>query len=225
MFDRIERLAVIAPHPDDEVLGCGGTIARCASEGAEVHVIFATTGVPHLVSSEEHEQLRSEVRTAHVCLGVSRAHFLDLPAARLDSVARADVNRALAAVLDAVEPDTVLMPFVGDVHLDHQVLFSSALVAARPNRASYPIRLWAYETLSETNWNAPYVTSSFNPMLFVDITLSLDRKLAAMKAYRSQIRIFPHERSVEAIEALARVRGATVHREAAEAFVLLRSVI
>jgi LmbE family N-acetylglucosaminyl deacetylase len=225
MFDRIERLAVIAPHPDDEVLGCGGTIARCASEGAEVHVIFATTGVPHLASNEEHELLRAEARAAHVGLGVARTHFLDLPAARLDTLPQAEVNRAVAAILQAVVPDTVLMPFVGDIHFDHQVLFSSTLVATRPTQVNYPKRLWAYETLSETNWNAPYVTPSFEPMLFVDIASSLDRKLAAMKAYRSQIRIFPHERSVEAIEALARLRGATVHRQAAEAFVLLRSVI
>jgi LmbE family N-acetylglucosaminyl deacetylase len=225
MLGRVERLAVIAPHPDDEVLGCGGTIARCMREGVEVHVIFATTGLPHLVSSREHEQLRAEARDAHAVLGVACAHFLDLPAARLDTVPQADLNQAVAAILQTVRPDTVLMPFFGDIHLDHQLLFSSALVAARPNQTGYPLRLWAYETLSETNWNAPYVTPTFAPTLFVDITSSLDRKLAAMKAYRSQLRAFPHERSAEAIEALARLRGATVHRQAAEAFVLLRSVI
>jgi N-acetylglucosamine malate deacetylase 1 len=225
MLERIERLAVIAPHPDDEILGCSGTIARCASEGAEIHVIFATTGVPHLVSSEEHEQLRAEARAAHMILGVAHTHFLDLPAARLDTVPQANVNQAVAAILQTVGPDTVLMPFFGDIHVDHRLLFSSTLVATRPNQTGYPLRLWAYETLSETNWNAPYVTPSFTPTLFVDITSSLDRKLAAMKAYRSQIRDFPHERSIEAIEALARLRGATIHRQAAEAFVLLRSVM
>jgi N-acetylglucosamine malate deacetylase 1 len=225
MLKRIERLAVVAPHPDDEVLGCGGTIARCVSDGVEVHLIFATTGVPHLVSSEDHEQLRAEGRAAHTILGVTHTHFLDLPAARLDTVPQANINQALAAILQTVEPDTVLIPFFGDIHLDHQLLFSSALVATRPNQTAYPLRLWAYETLSETNWNAPYVTPPFAPTLFVDITSTLDRKVAAMKAYRSQIRAFPHERSVEAIKALARLRGATVHREAAEAFVLLRSVM
>jgi LmbE family N-acetylglucosaminyl deacetylase len=188
-------------------------------------VIFATTGVPHLASSEEHEQLRAEARAAHQILGVARTHFLDLPAARLDTVPQADVNQALAAILQAVGPDTVLLPFGGDIHLDHQLLFSSALVATRPNQTSYPIRLWAYETLSETNWNASCVSPSFTPTLFVDITSSLDRKIAALRAYRSQIRAFPHERSVEAVEALARLRGATVHRLAAEAFVLLRWVM
>jgi len=225
MLERIERLAVVAPHPDDEVLGCSGTIARCVSNGVEVHVIFATTGIPHLVSNEQHQQIRAEARAAHTILGVANTHFLDLPATRLDTVPHADVNRAIAAVLKTIGPDTVLMPFFGDIHLDHQLLFSSTLVATRPNQTGYPLRLWAYETLSETNWNAPYVTPSFTPTLFVDITSTLDCKLAAIKAYRSQLRSFPHERSVEALEALARIRGATVHLQAAEGFVLLRSVL
>jgi LmbE family N-acetylglucosaminyl deacetylase len=119
----------------------------------------------------------------------------------------------------------VLVPFVGDVHIDHQLIFQSAMVAARPHQAAYPTMILAYETLSETNWNAPYLTPGFLPNVFVDITDTLDLKLQAIAAYGSQLRASPHERSIEALKALATLRGATVHRPAAEAFVLVRSVV
>ena len=99
------------------------------------------------------------------------------------------------------------------------------MVAARPHQAAYPGTILAYETLSETNWNAPYLSPAFVPNVFVDITDTLETKLEAMRMYKSQLRAFPHERSVEALRALATLRGATVHRPAAEAFVLVRHVV
>ena len=106
----------------------------------------------------------------------------------------------------------MLLPFMGDVHVDHQLIFQSAMVAARPHQAAYPETILAYETLSETNWNAPYLTPGFLPNVFIDITDTLDLKLKAMRMYGSQLRASPHERSVEALKALATLRGATVHR-------------
>jgi LmbE family N-acetylglucosaminyl deacetylase len=219
------RTLVVAPHMDDEVLGCGGTIARLADAGSEVHVAVVTTGRPPRFEAAAEEDCRKEAIAAHGILGVHRTHFLDLPAAELDMVPHAELNQALGEIVGAVAPDMLLLPFNGDVHLDHQLIFNSGMVAARPNRSLFPTRLWAYETLSETNWNAPYLTPGFHPTIYVDIAATLDRKIAAMRAYASQLRLFPDERSIEAIEALAWLRGAAVHRPAAEAFVALREVL
>jgi LmbE family N-acetylglucosaminyl deacetylase len=219
------RLLVIAPHPDDEVLGCGGTIARVAAEGGEVHVAVVTRGCPPAFTEEMTQRVRCEAKTAHTCLGVRQTHWLDLPAAQIAQIPHSTVNAALQALLQKVKPDTLLIPFVGDVHMDHQLIFLSSLVAARPVQSPYPRTIMAYETVSETNWNAPYVTPSFVPNVFIDIEATLDRKLEAASMFGSQIKNFPHERSIETLRALAIVRGTAVHLRAAEAFVLLRNVI
>ncbi|NTV73836.1 MAG: PIG-L family deacetylase, partial [Holophaga sp.] len=114
--------------------------------------------------------------------------------------------------------------FPGDLHRDHQLVFHSALVAARPGSAGFPRRLYAYETLSETNWNAPQLTPGFIPNHFVDISGTLEDKLDAFALFRSQVRPPPHERSLETLRALAVLRGATVGLAAAEAFVTIRTV-
>ena len=216
---------VIAPHPDDEVLGVGGTMARLADAGIEVHVLIATKGRPPQFSEEQIERVRGEAKAAHVMLGVRETIFLDHPAAALDQTAHADLNRSIGAVVRDLRPATMFLPFVGDIHLDHQLVFQSALVAARPHGPVYPKRLLCYETLSETNWNAPQVTPGFIPNLFVDIATTLERKLEAMGAFGSQTYEPPHERSLNALRALATLRGATVHLPAAEAFMQLRQVL
>lgn len=219
------RILVIAPHPDDEVLGCGGTMARLADMGSSVEVAIVTEGKPPRYDRVGVAKIRAEATAAHVLLGVRSTHYLDLPAAELDGIPHADLNAAIGALIEATMPDTIFVPFVGDIHLDHQLVFRSTMVAARPRQASYPRTILAYETLSETNWSAPYVEPIFAPTVYVDIASTLDRKLAAFAAYESQCCVFPNERSPEAIRALAMLRGATVHRHAAEAFVLVREVI
>lgn len=219
------RVLVVAPHPDDEVLGAGGTIARLSDGGAEVVVAIVTSGAPPLFDERSVSAVRGEADAAHAHLGVARTVFLGQPAARLDEVPHHRLNGALADLLREVSPDTLLLPFVGDIHLDHQLTFLSAMVAARPHGVAYPGRILCYETLSETNWNAPLISPGFAPNVFVDISAQLERKLQAMALYGSQQREFPHERSLAAIRALAMLRGSTVHRPAAEAFMLVRQVI
>lgn len=219
------RVLVLAPHPDDEVLGCGGTIARLAASGHEVHVAIVTRGMPPRYREKAAEHVRDEALTAHSLLRVRHTHFLDQPAAELDTIPHAKLNGVIADLFEAVRPDTVFMPFLGDVHLDHQLVFRSALVAARPRRPGFPSRLYAYETLSETNWSAPLVEPSFAPNVFIDIHDTLDRKLEAFACYGSQNCVFPNERSPEALRALAMLRGATVHCHAAEAFLLIREIV
>lgn len=219
------RVLVIAPHPDDEVLGVGGTMARLVKQGHEVIVAVVTTGDPTMFDSASIEQVRQEAVKANRFLGVSDLIFLEgIAAARVDTMPHAHLNEKMGQLIRDVKPDTMFIPFNGDLHLDHRLIFDSILVASRPLNASRIQAIYAYETLSETNWNAPFLTPGFLPNCFFDISEFLADKLAALRIYQTQIKPFPHERSLEAIEALARLRGATVSFQAAEAFVLIRSL-
>jgi len=224
LIDRVERVLVVAPHPDDEVLGCGGTIARLASAGCTVEIVIVTRGREPRFDAAGAEAVRNEALAAHRQLGIARTRFLDLPAAELDQLPQADVNAAIANIVADFGPDTLFIPFVGDLHFDHRIVFEASMVAARPRGLSFPARILAYETLSETNWSAPYLDAAFQPNLFVDITDHLEAKIAAFTCFRSQVCSFPDERSVEAVRALALVRGVCVSRAAAEAFISIREV-
>jgi len=221
----MKKILVIAPHPDDEVLGCGGTIAKFSKEGHAVYVAILTKAGPPLYDLSLVEEARRDALASHKLLGVKDTFFCDLPAANVDTVPHHQVNQIIVDVLKKIQPEIVFIPFGGDIHLDHQCIFLSSLVALRPNQFKYPSWVCAYEVLSETNWNATFSISSFQPNLFVDITGFLDLKLQAFSLQRSQVKEFPHERSLKALEALALLRGSTVHRSAAEAFVVIRQVI
>ena len=224
MLEQFRTALVLAPHPDDEVLGCGGTMARLAQLGCAVHVGIVTRAEPPMFAAEFLATSRREAAAAHDLLEVTQAHYLDLPAAELDGISHAVMNRSIGELVERIAPDVLFIPFVGDVHIDHQRVFQSAMVAARPRSRAAPRAVLAYETLSETNWNAPYLTPGFLPNLFVDISDTLQRKLDAFARFESQQKPAPHERSVAALTALATLRGATVHRHAAEAFVTIRMV-
>ena len=224
MLDRIRRALVLAPHPDDEILGCGGTMARLIDSGAEVHVAVVTSGKPPRYAAADVARVRAEAAAAHERIGVTRTHWLDFPAAELDGVGHAALNGAIGRLVAEVAPDTLFLPFVGDIHRDHQLVFESAMVAARPRAGAFPVRIYAYETLSETNWNAPYLTPAFVPNVFIDISAQLERKLQAFSLFASQVQAAPSERSIGALRALATLRGATAHLAAAEAFVMIREI-
>lgn len=218
------KTLVVAPHPDDEVLGCGGTIARLADAGQEVHVAIVTRGYEPAFSDEQVERVRAELVEAHDVLGVTKCHFLDLPAAALDTLPGAQLNHAIGKLVGDIAPATMFLPFVGDIHRDHQLVFTAGLVAARPRGGDVPRRIYAYETLSETNWAAPGLTETFAPNTYFDVSETMERKLEAFSRFDSQIKAFPDERSLKTIESLAAVRGSTVYLPAAEAFMLIREI-
>tara|TARA_A100001391_G_scaffold188957_2_gene159987 strand:- start:65815 stop:66501 length:687 start_codon:yes stop_codon:yes gene_type:complete len=218
------KTLIVAPHPDDEVLGCGGTIARLADSGQEVHVAVVTRGYEPAFPNEMVEQVRAELVEAHKILGVTQCHFLDLPAAALDTLPGAKLNAAIGGIVRDVAPDTLFLPFLGDIHIDHQLVFTAGLVAARPRGPEAPRRVYAYETLSETNWAAPGLTETFAPNVYFDISDTIERKLQAFARFESQVKASPDERSLKTIEALATVRGSTVFLPAAEGFMLLREI-
>ena len=218
-------MLIIAPHPDDEVFGVGGTIARLVAEGAEVYVAIVTKAKETMFPRELIEQGRAEALEAHDFLGVHKTIFMDkFPAALLDTIPRAELNRAFEELIADINPEVLFLPFIGDVQLDHRIVFESVMVASRPNGRVVPIRIYAYETLSETNWNAPLLTPAFAPNVFVDISAFIETKIKAVQIYQSQLQQFPSERSIEAVKALAIHRGATAGCRAAEAFILIRSI-
>jgi N-acetylglucosamine malate deacetylase 1 len=218
------NVLVLAPHPDDEVLGCGGTICRHVAAGDSVTVLVATRGTRELYSDEGVERVRAEARKAHQILGVSETRFFDFPAPALDTVPRYKLASAISAVLNELQIEQLYIPHHGDIHADHFHLHHAALVAARPLEHCPVRRILAYETISETEWAPPQGDLVFYPTVFVDISEHLPSKLEAMSCFESQLAPPPSARSLRTITALATFRGATIARDAAESFMLIREV-
>ena len=221
----MSNVVVVAPHPDDEVLGCGGTIARHAAADDVVFVIVVSKGAPDLFKPELVEETRREMAQAARVLGTTRTFFLDFPAPRLDNVSTSTVAGRIKEVLTEVRADTIYLPHRGDIHNDHKAVYWATLVAARPNGAWHPRRLLCYETLSETEWGAPAASDAFVPTVFVDISRFLEIKLRAMGCYQSQLAPSPMARSLLSLKAQAQVRGCSIGVAAAEAFSLVREVV
>ena len=223
LIGKPRRVVVIAPHPDDESLGAGGTIARFAAEGSQVSVLIVSGHLPPLYKQEAFETTRQEAKAAMQKLGVEDLEFLEIPATMVHVRPVAEVNGAIVRFLRAREPDMVLLPFP-DRHIDHRVIFDASVVACRPLRPTAPRVVLAYETLSETHWNVPGVEPAFVPEMFIDISQHLEAKELALRCYASQIDEAP-SRSVEACRALARFRGSQNGCEYAEAFKVVRIVV
>ena len=218
------RILVFAPHPDDEILGCGGMMLEHVRAGDEVYVCIVTKGVPPLFSEEETRRNQSDALACHHFLGVARTVFLDFPSTRLETVDRAELNGRILQVVRDILPDEVYIPHFGDLQKDHQIVAEACMVAVRPKYFPQVGRVYAYETMSETGWNAPAARNEFIPNVYVDISRSLEMKLEALSHYSLQVSEFPDARSLPAVEALAKYRGAQVHRPAAEAFMLMREI-
>ena len=222
-----KSVLVIAPHADDEILGCGATIAKHVAAGDIVRVLIATNaheGAPELFSKEAINLVRGEAKESHNLLGVADTIFLDFPAPSLDAYPSYKISLEISKALKEFGASTIYIPFPGDIHLDHFYVHRAALVAARP-QGNYTTReVYCYETLSETEWATSQGGPTFFPNCFVDVSSHFRRKVEAMMCFKSQLREFPHPRSIEGMEALARVRGATIGVERAEAFCIERII-
>lgn len=223
MIGKPNRLTVIAPHPDDETLGAGGTIARFADEGVEVSVLIVSGHLPPLYKPEAFEATRREATEALAILGVRRVEFLQVPATTVHQRPVAEINGAIHRFVRATNPEWVLLPFP-DRHIDHRTIFDASVVACRPVHADAPRVVLAYETLSETHWNVGGIEPTFIPDFYVNISQHLERKQAALNAYASQVHEAP-SRSVEACTALAKFRGSQNGCDHAEAFKVVRIVV
>jgi LmbE family N-acetylglucosaminyl deacetylase len=217
-----QGLLVIAPHPDDETLAAGGTIARCAAAGLPVTILTVAAHMPPLYSEAVHQQTVAEARAAHRVLGVTDSQFLDFPAVYVADQPVAELNGSIARVIEQCRPTVVLFAYP-DRHIDHRAIFDAVMVATRPVGAGKGIKLLAaFETLSETHWNAPHIEPNFTPNWVVDISDTIERKVEALACYESQIPPFPGPRSVEAVRALAMFRGTQAGFAYGEGFHVIR---
>lgn len=222
----MDIVLVVAPHPDDETLGCGGTLLRHRAEGDVVHWLIVTAMDETSPEWRNRIQARErEIEAVARHYGVSTVHRLGFPAARLDSLPRADVVGKIGAVVRTVAPNVLYLPFPGDAHSDHAVTFDACAACTKWFRHPSVRRVCAYETLSETEFGLSPVADAFRPNRFVDVTVHLNGKIEAMRLYAEESGVFPFPRSEEAIRALAALRGSTVGCAAAEAFMTLKEVV
>ena len=219
-----KRVLVVAPHPDDETLGVGGTIAKYSAQGDEVFVLMVSGHLPPIYSRKAYEETVSEAYSAFSVLGVKKSEFLEIPATMIGDQPLHEVNGRISKVVNDFNPHIVLCPYP-DRHIDHRLVFDSVMVATRPVGVGKDIKIVAaYETLSETHWNAPHIEPNFTPNWVVDISDHISEKLNALECYKSQISEFPGPRSIEAVEALAKFRGTQAGFGYGEGFHIVRMI-
>ena len=219
-----DSILVLAAHPDDEVLGCGGTIARHVAAGDQVHVAILAQGLYSRgePTAEQVAGLHEAAERANKLLGVHSLRLFDYPDNSMDTVARLAVTQTIEQLVAEYRPRVVYSHWIGDVNIDHRRIHEAVVAACRP-QPGHPVEsLLFFEVASSTEWQTPGSAPAFQPNWFVDISATLDTKLAALAAYQAELRDWPHPRSTLGVEHLARWRGATIGCEAAEAFVLGR---
>lgn len=228
-----KTILLVGAHPDDELIGPGATIAKHVMCGDIVHVIIVAEGA---TARYENKKSRSAAATAEVSnlqkcardaatvLGTAEPTFLEFPDNRLDSVDLLDIVHKIEQCIQEIKPDIIYTHHGGDLNIDHKIVHRAVLTAARPLPNSCVKAIYTYETLSSTEWSSLEECSPFQPVRFVDVSASFDKKIEALSKYQSELREFPHTRSLEAIEALAKYRGATAGLAMAEAFGIIREI-
>lgn len=224
------KALVVSAHPDDEVLGCGGTISRLAHDGHDVYITILGEGITSRYQQREDadadliEALHSRSRQVAEMLGAKDLFLYNLPDNRFDTVPLLDVVKIIEDLIGELEPDVIYTHHNGDLNIDHVITHRAVLTATRP-MTHYPVReIYAFEVLSSTEWAFQCFKPAFRPNVFMDISDTLEIKIQALALYESEVRDFPHPRSSKALEAIAHRWGSVVGCEAAEAFELIRAI-
>jgi len=221
----MQKILIIAPHPDDETLGCGGTLLRHQAEGDEIHwCIITAMRTDEGFSQEERDRQDREISTVAKQYNFSSVYKLDYPTAKLDTIPLGEIIQKISAIFQNVSPQIVYLPYFDDVHTDHRAVFDAVVSSSKWFRCDSIKRLLAYETLSETDFGMN-PAKGFRPNVFIDIAPFLGRKINIMEIYTGQLEDFPFPRSEQAIRALASLRGAAAGCMAAEAFMLLKEIL
>lgn len=226
------KILIIAAHPDDEVLGCGGTIAKHSKNGDEVNVIILAEGLTSRDDKRNRDKrikelllLKKSAKEANKILGVTTLKFFDFPDNRMDSVDLLDVVKVIENYIKQFKPSVIYTHHSGDVNIDHRIIHDAVVTACRPIPKHTVKQLLFFEVASSTEWQPNNSYPAFIPNWFVDISKTLDLKLKALDKYKSEMRDFPHARSLEAVEYLSKWRGASVGVGAAESFILGRCLV
>jgi len=217
------KVLVVAAHPDDELLGVGGTIASHVAKGDQVRVAVMCEGFSSRYNPDWDGEVRKQANEAARILGVTDLVLGNLPDQQLETLLLCDVAKKIGQLIEESQPELVYTHFAGDINRDHRILTEAVLVAARPYSAPLVKEILMFETPSSTEWGSPPLTTSFQPNVYVDISEFLDRKISAFSCYSAEVRESPHPRSLQALADRARYWGSVINRRSAEAFVLVRS--
>lgn len=223
-----KKILVISAHPDDEILGCGGTIARLVRKGYNAYTLILGEGVTSRdvqrnieKRKEELRDLKKQAKDANKILGVKEVFFCNFPDNRFDTIPLLDIAKKVEEIKNKVKPDIVFTHYKNDLNIDHQIVYKAVITATRPLPEETVSEIYSFEVLSSTEYNYPL---SFSPDVFFDIKNTFELKLDAMKKYSIELKTFPHPRSIDVIKLTARTKGAMVNLEYAEAFKLVRMV-
>lgn len=223
-------MLIIAAHPDDELLGVGGTVRRLADEGACVRALILAEGLTSRgnkraeTDQSELKELQSDARAAASEVGYASIDFCGLPDNRMDEIDLLEIIKIVSGYVEKYDPDTIFTHHHGDLNIDHQKTCEAVLTACRPVGGYHVERIYAFETPSSTEWNFRY-NEPFCPNVFFDVTDTLEAKIRGMARYKTESTIYPHPRSPEALRALGKYRGTIAGMEMAEGFELLREVV
>lgn len=217
------EILVVAAHPDDETLGCGGTIARHAHEGDEVFVCIVTEGTASLgFSKEEDTKRKNEAERACKILGVKKVFFINLPSVKLDTLPFLEIVNHLQNLMNKIKPVIVYTHYPKDQNQDHRIVSHACLIATQPQRAPFLKKLYYYEVPSSTTYVCG--EDAFCPTTYIDIEKFFELKLKALSCYASEIKAHPHPRSIEGINTYTQFRGLAIHTKHAEAFIVAREI-
>lgn len=217
----MSKVLVVAVHPDDETLGCGGTLLRHKAEGDEIHWLICTDiEAGHVY----HEKRENEIRQAAECYGFKSVHRLGLHTTKVDTYSVSELVSGVSEVIGKVCPDVLYLPFMGDIHSDHRHIFNAVLSCTKSFRYPFIKSVMMMETLSETEFAPAVASESFIPNIFVNITDYFEEKLALIDIYESETGVHPFPRSRGTLEALAKFRGAVAGCEYAEGFMLIKAI-
>jgi len=215
------NILVVAAHPDDEVLGCGGTIVKHVNNGDKVFILFLSDGITSRNNGDSKINKLARIKSgidASVCLGAEPPRFLDFPDNKMDVIPLLEVVQEVEKIIREISPVVVYTHHAGDLNIDHKITHKAVMTAARPQPNCTIREIYSFEVLSSTEWSTPSSESFFIPNKFVNIATTLDQKLRALDIYSDEMHKFPHSRSVESVSILSRYRGSTMGMSAAEAF-------
>lgn len=219
-----KKVLVIAPHPDDETLGCGGTLLLLKDKGYQINWLIVTEVYEKFGFSKDRVSSRNiEIETVSKKYGFENIIRLGIPTAKVDGVAKGDLVSKISDVFNEIKPNIIYVPFYNDVHTDHKLIAEATISCTKWFRYPFIETVLYYETISETDFNVDSTQRSFSPNVYIDISDYLDAKINIMELFESELQAFPFPRSREAIRSLSLLRGSQCGAEAAEAFELLRA--
>jgi len=222
----MKKVLIVAPHADDETLGCGGTILKLISLGYEVHWLLVTgMSIDTGFSLSQIEKRANEIEQVSKAYCFAGIHELKLPPARLETLPLGDIIGPISNIVDMIKPEQVFTVYRNDAHSDHEIVFDAVMSATKSFRYPFIKKVMAYETMSETDFGMKPEDGGFRPNIYIDISETINKKLEILNIFESEVRDFPFPRSCKALESLAYVRGAQCNAEAAEAFMLIKEIL